>query len=470
MEIKRFGNIEGKTMMLLHGNLMCWQQFEDLIPLLERKFCVYAVSFDGFDGTGETTYTTARDQADKLAAYIEKELDGQLDLLFAESLGCGPAVFLKASPTVQIDRMILSGPEYLDFGVLNRLILKVMPQKQYRTAHEKYMPAWALRFMGQTEQGMQTMLRRIPDHISFESVRATWALSLSDGLSGTVRCKGRLLVRRKRRAHEKGHPAAADGISEPDRPLLPRFRPWRDHQSSGTACVGDGALSGRRRDSGRCAAESGKWNTMKVTTLDEKSIHDIGHAFGYYDYGEETGMSAAFSGKEATANYICAYVRGVLRGGFLHTTSERGEGYIAYKLPKEKMGLKTMWPIACGMLHNSTLKRLLQFGIAIKRGGASLQNRMDKEKKPYIFVGLVCVREEYQGQGYMRKVLELAFAEGDRLGVPVILETDAKSKCDKYVHLGMELAGTHDLGAFGKLYDLIKYPEPTDELLKEVLS
>ena len=94
------------------------------------------------------------------------------------TLGCGPAVFLKASPTVRIGRMILSGPEYLDFGVLNRLILKVMPQKQYRTAHEKYMPAWALRFMGQTEQGMQTMLRRIPDHISLESVRATWEAGL----------------------------------------------------------------------------------------------------------------------------------------------------------------------------------------------------------------------------------------------------------------------------------------------------
>ena len=26
-------------------------------------------------------------------------------------------------------------------------------------------------------------------------------------------------------------------------------------------------------------------------------------------------MAVAFSGKEATANYICAYVRGVLRGG-----------------------------------------------------------------------------------------------------------------------------------------------------------
>ena len=129
MEIKRFGDMQGKTIMLLHGNLMCWRQFEDLIPLLEKNFRVYAVSFDGFDGTGETTYTTARDQADKLAGYIEKELDGRLDLLFAESLGCGPAVFLKASPNIQIGQMILSGPEYLNSGVLNRLILKVMPQK-----------------------------------------------------------------------------------------------------------------------------------------------------------------------------------------------------------------------------------------------------------------------------------------------------------------------------------------------------
>ena len=84
---------------------------------------------------------------------------------------------------------------------------------------------------------------------------------------------------------------------------------------------------------------------------------------------------------------------------------------------------------------------------------------MDKEKKPYIFVGLVCVREQYQGQGYMRKVMDIAFAEGNRLGVPVILETDAKSKCDKYVHLGMELAGVRDIGKFGKLYDLIKKPD-----------
>lgn len=48
-------------------------------------------------------------------------------------------------------------------------------------------------------------------------------------------------------------------------------------------------------------------------------------------------------------------------------------------------------------------------------------------------------------------------AGGNRLGVPVILDTDAKSKCDKYMHLGMQLAGTRRFDESEMLYDLIKY-------------
>ena len=79
---------------------------------------------------------------------------------------------------------------------------------------------------------------------------------------------------------------------------------------------------------------------MKVKTLDESVIYEIGHAFGYYDYGDEKGMNVLFPGEEAVTTYICGYVRGMLAGGFLYATSERGEGYIAYKLPGEKVGLK----------------------------------------------------------------------------------------------------------------------------------
>ena len=104
---------------------------------------------------------------------------------------------------------------------------------------------------------------------------------------------------------------------------------------------------------------------MIVRTLDERIIHDIGHAFAYYDYGAERGMAAAFPSKEAVEEYICSYVRGMLRGGFLHTTSERGEGYIAYKLPKESFGLRTLLPLLQGVFRSMKLGEALRYGAAI---------------------------------------------------------------------------------------------------------
>lgn len=198
---------------------------------------------------------------------------------------------------------------------------------------------------------------------------------------------------------------------------------------------------------------------MKVTTLDEASIRDIGQAFGYYDYGEEHGLIDAFPSRDAAAAFICGYVRMALQGGMLHTTSPRGEGYLAYKRPGQKLSLRAMLPLAKGFLGAMDIPSLVRFTRIMAQGGPGLDKRLDREKKPYIFVGLVCVRQAYQGQGYMRKVMEMAFAEGDRLGIPVILETDARSKCDKYLHLGMKLAGTRRFGTHGLLYDLIRYPE-----------
>ena len=182
-------------------------------------------------------------------------------------------------------------------------------------------------------------------------------------------------------------------------------------------------------------------------------------SYQYYDYAGETGLYAAFSNPEQTAAYIRGFARGMLQGGFLHTTSDRFEGFIAYKLPGEKLWLQTFLPLLRGFFQSLSFRELLSFAACMKTGGPSLRDRFDREKKLYIFVGMVCVREEYQHQGYMRKLLEPVFSEADRLGVPVVLDTDARSKCEKYLHLGMELAGTRDLGAHGKLYDLIRYPE-----------
>lgn len=197
-----------------------------------------------------------------------------------------------------------------------------------------------------------------------------------------------------------------------------------------------------------------------VTSLDESIIGDIGHAFGYYDYGDEHGLINAFPSRDAVSSFICGYVRMALQSGMLYSVGENCEGFIAYKLPGQKVSPKAVIPLAKGLLGSMKLKELIRFASIMSKGGSGLGNRFDKEKKPYIYVGLVCVREAYQGKGCMRKVMDTAFSEGNRLGVPVILDTDAKSKCDKYIHLGMQLAGTRRFSEYGVLYDLIKYPDP----------
>lgn len=198
---------------------------------------------------------------------------------------------------------------------------------------------------------------------------------------------------------------------------------------------------------------------MKVTALDEATIRDIGHAFGYYDYGAEHGLIEAFPSRDAAASFICGYVRMALQSGMLYSTGAHNEGFAAYLLPGQKIPLKAGLLLAKGLLGAMRPRDMVRFAGVMSKGGSGLRQRLDREKKPYVYVGLVCVREAYQGQGYMRRVLALAFAEGNRLGVPVILDTDAQSKCDKYIHLGMELAGTRRFGEHGVLYDLIKYPD-----------
>ena len=174
---------------------------------------------------------------------------------------------------------------------------------------------------------------------------------------------------------------------------------------------------------------------MRILELEENIIEDIGHAFSYYDYGTEHGLIDAFPSRDAVAAFICGYARMALKSGMLYATSENGEGYIAYKLPGQKVSLKAMLPLAKGLLGPMKIKDLIRFVKVMVKGGAGLDKQFDKTKTPYIYVGMVCVREPYQGQGYMRRVMDMAFAEGNRLGVPVILDTDAKSKCDRYTYI-----------------------------------
>lgn len=203
---------------------------------------------------------------------------------------------------------------------------------------------------------------------------------------------------------------------------------------------------------------------MKVTSLSEREIEQIGHAFGYYDYGEERGIVSAFANQEGAATYICGYVRSKLKANELYTTSERHEGFASFHIYQydgtdQKIKFSDYVPLLKGFFSSMNLRQICKTLRILTSGGKGVHDEYHKQKKPHIYLGMVVVTESFQHQGYMRKVMELAYAEGRRLGIPVILETDAKSKYDKYVHLGMQFAKERRLLDGTVLYDLIWKPK-----------
>ena len=139
MKIYEFGKENRTTIMCLPGNFMTHRQFENIVPLLENEYHVITVSFDGYDETGDTVYTTAKEQAEKLADFIRTELDGRIDLVYAESLGSVPAAWL-TQMDISIGGVILSGAEYMNYGIFNKHSIAMFATFTYKLMN--FSPLW----------------------------------------------------------------------------------------------------------------------------------------------------------------------------------------------------------------------------------------------------------------------------------------------------------------------------------------
>ena len=88
--------------------------------------------------------------------------------------------------------------------------------------------------------------------------------------------------------------------------------------------------------------------------------------------------------------------------------------------------------------------------------GGTIETRMQKEKRKFLRIEMLVVRKEFQGQGYMRRMMDFAYALAEERRIPVILDTDDKDKASRYVHLGMKLDRVRSCGERFHMYDLIR--------------
>ena len=174
MEVQEFGKENNRKIVLIPGNMMCWKQFENVIPLLEQDYHVIAVSTDGYDGSGKTTFTTAEASAEKLEDYIREHLDGEVGLVFGESLGCATAGMLFHRQRVKAGSMILSGPQYMSLGIMTGVMKAIIPRNQYRLLYSiqtrKKLPFLLKLYTRTDDEKLLAQFKNVPLNISFDTL------------------------------------------------------------------------------------------------------------------------------------------------------------------------------------------------------------------------------------------------------------------------------------------------------------
>ena len=201
----------------------------------------------------------------------------------------------------------------------------------------------------------------------------------------------------------------------------------------------------------------------KLKGLTPKEVENISRqvadAFYDYKYNEaDQGLIKYIKSREDMFTYMNAIVQAAYKSGMLYTTSDNQEGYLM--LSGEGVGrvgfFDGMKMIMAEKKALGGFKNMKSFIKACFSEGNTIEMRMNKAKRKFLRIEMLAVRPEYQGQGFMRSMLEQVYRVADKKGLPVILDTDDKDKSDRYQHLGMKLDRVRNCGERFHMYDLIR--------------
>lgn len=188
---------------------------------------------------------------------------------------------------------------------------------------------------------------------------------------------------------------------------------------------------------------------IKLENLSAEKLKELGKRVGETFYAENEGIAMTIPKEDAIKAFEimteCYY-----RAGLLYATSDKLEGLLAYWRKKTKMPIRHLLHMAFRMLKEMRFKSLLK----LAKNGENLYEKTYKKEKDYLIVSMVVVFPEYQGKGYLRKVLEAPFKEAAKYGIPCVLDTDTELKMKKYASCNMELKAKKTLKSGQTLYTM----------------
>ncbi|QOR34967.1 alpha/beta hydrolase [Clostridium sp. 'deep sea'] len=140
MRFLKFGNINNKAIILIHGYGISWKMWQKYIDRLKTDYYVIVPILQGHDLDNNTTFTSVQHSASKIADYVLASYGKQVYAICGASLGGTIAIdilvqnklkvihaIIDCGPVVKMSKIVLS------YGIKTRLkqISKIKKNPQY---------------------------------------------------------------------------------------------------------------------------------------------------------------------------------------------------------------------------------------------------------------------------------------------------------------------------------------------------
>jgi len=188
----------------------------------------------------------------------------------------------------------------------------------------------------------------------------------------------------------------------------------------------------------------------------EKTCRSMADAFIDYDWSDGNLGMCEYLDREHFYRLTRGYFEAAARNGSLYTAGDSCGGYMIFQTPDTKSSLagtliQVKWMLSAYGLHKAAVQLT-----EIARSGNYLASDMRREHIPFTKIEFIAVKKECQHQGLMREMVEFAFSESDRLGIPCILTTDDEKKVRIYEHFGMVMKRRHRIADNATYFEMFR--------------
>ena len=93
MNIHEFGKENKETILMIHPSVVKWDYFENIIPLLQKKYHLLVPALPGYDFENDSDYTSVERIASELNDWLKAE--GYLELYAVYGCSMGGSIALR---------------------------------------------------------------------------------------------------------------------------------------------------------------------------------------------------------------------------------------------------------------------------------------------------------------------------------------------------------------------------------------